>query len=282
MPVPKVSVIMCTRNRARFLERSYLSVRVQTLDRWELIIADDGSSDETPEVVRKIAASDSRVISLRNDLPRYTIAEASNWAISKATGKYIAVVDDDDAWADPAKLQKQVEFLELNSEYVGCGGGLILVDQNQRETGRVLQPETDAGIRQLALFSSPIANSAGVFRYDAAAAIGFYDISCTQFADWDFWLRMGRVGKLYNFQEYFLYYTRWAGGSSAKNAWKSARIAPSIVQRYRRDYPNFPRALLCAYALKAYSRLPAAIRTSSSSFVARLKRRVSPPVQRYS
>lgn len=269
--VPLVSILMCTRNRASFLRRACASVQQQDMEDWELIIIDDGSSDDTPVVVAELARDEPRVVALRNDPPCFTIAQASNWALSKARGRYVAILDDDDAWCDSAKLSKQVRFLEENPGYIGTGGGIIFVDENGTETGRFLPPEDDAAIREVALLSSPLANSTAIFRRHEALKAGGYDVTLRDFADWDFWLRMGSRGRLHNLQEYLAYYTRWSGGRSAKNGRELAHSAARIVDRHQHAYPRHAVAWVYARLLVINACLPSFLRSGLRGRFTRIK-----------
>src|SRR5579872_6599645 len=104
-PAPAVSVIMPTYNRLEFLPAAIESVFAQTLSDWELIIADDGSGEDTRAYLRSI--DDRRV-------KRIWLAHTgrpslvSNRALREARGDYIAFLDSDDLWR-PEKLQRQLE-----------------------------------------------------------------------------------------------------------------------------------------------------------------------------
>ena len=93
--VPRVSVIIPTHNRAHLLPRAVDSVLAQTLDRYEILIIDDGSSDNTPDVIAGF--SDQRIRSLRHDRNRGQSA-AINTGIEHARGDYVGFLDDDDEW----------------------------------------------------------------------------------------------------------------------------------------------------------------------------------------
>jgi len=96
---PVVSIIMATYNRASLIGQAIESVTGQSLIDWELIVADDGSTDNTAEVLREWEAKEPRIRYLR--LPHAgRIAVVSNAALEAARGKYIAVLDDDDRWID--------------------------------------------------------------------------------------------------------------------------------------------------------------------------------------
>lgn len=271
MQRPKVSILMAAWNRARFLGRSVQSIQLQTFRDWELIITDDGSTDETPQVVRRLVEGDKRIIYVRLDhLGR--IAKVSNAGVRRACGEYVAILDDDDWWVVDDKLEKQVKFLDTHPEYVGCGGGLILVDEAGRETGRVLKPEHDEDIRKYALIANPMANATALFRRADAEKIGWYDETMLQFADWDFWLKMGHEGKLYNFPEYFMCYRMWGGGMSFARQKETAASARRIVFRHRKSYPNFSLAFLYVAAYSIYAYFPELIRRTMNPWFSRLKK----------
>jgi glycosyltransferase involved in cell wall biosynthesis len=71
------------------------------------------------------------------------LAQATNLGLAQARGEYIAILDDDDCWATPQKLERQGAFLDQHPEYVGCGGAIV-IDQYEKETLRYLKPENDA------------------------------------------------------------------------------------------------------------------------------------------
>ncbi|MFC7193467.1 glycosyltransferase family 2 protein [Halosimplex aquaticum] len=115
MSSPQVSVIIPTYNRATLVKRAIQSVLNQTFKDFELIIVDDASDDETPEVIDSI--NDARLEYIRHDLNRHGGA-ARNTGIKYASGKYIAFLDDDDEWY-PTKLERQVERFETVSNEIG-------------------------------------------------------------------------------------------------------------------------------------------------------------------
>jgi glycosyltransferase involved in cell wall biosynthesis len=270
-----VSIVMCTRDREQFIARAVKSVQQQSFTEWELIIADDGSKDRTTEIVAELVSKDARIVHLRNATPQMTIAQASNWALRHARGAYVAILDDDDAWCDPDKLRDQVAFLNDNTDCVGCGGGIIFLDKPGNRQGDRLWPETDGEIRKNALFSSPMANSTTLFRRITAEKIGSYDESLPRFADWDFWLRMGLEGKLYNFKRHFAYYTKWPGNRSFGNHKENFRASFSIVRRYKGKYPNYYFAIGLAWLQLSRGCLPSSINFYISPAFSRIKKWVT-------
>jgi glycosyltransferase involved in cell wall biosynthesis len=272
MAHPRVTILMATCNRAAMLARAFASVREQTFTDWELVIADDASTDHTPRLAAQWQQDDRRVVYVRNPVNQGT-SRNYNAGLRIAKGDYVAMIDDDDRWCDEDKLRKQIDFLDSESDYVGCGGGVIVVDENGNERYRYLKPQTDAMIRKRMLFSNPMANSTTMFRRTVAERLGWYD-STTRFSgDRDFWLKMGREGKLYNFPDYFSYYTLSDANTSITRLTPHLKASLMVMKRYKDVYPGYRPALLINQLQYAYSFLPAVVRRPMHTRLARIKRR---------
>lgn len=109
----KISIITPLYNAEKFIEETIKSVLSQTHENWELIIVDDCSKDNGPEIVEKYCQKDHRIKLIRL-LKNGGGAVARNKAIEEAKGKYIAFLDSDDLW-HPKKLEKQIKFMEENN-----------------------------------------------------------------------------------------------------------------------------------------------------------------------
>ena len=112
---PKVSVIIPTYNRAHLVGRAIRSVLNQTYQDFEIIVVDDGSTDNTEEVVKSF--NDPRIRYIRHEKNRGGSA-ACNTGIRAARGEYIAFQDSDDEWL-PEKLEKQMQVFENTPTGVG-------------------------------------------------------------------------------------------------------------------------------------------------------------------
>ena len=110
MNYPLVSVNITTFNRATLLARAIDSVFAQTYAHFEVIVVDDCSSDNTPEMLKRIALAEPRLRFQRNHINKGN-AVSRNIALSLSRGEYIAFLDDDDYWSDPEKTQKQIDLL---------------------------------------------------------------------------------------------------------------------------------------------------------------------------
>jgi glycosyltransferase involved in cell wall biosynthesis len=102
-----VSVVMPTYNCQRFIEAAIQSVEAQTYPHWELIVVDDGSTDDTQSVVARM--HDARIRYFRNAV-HSGVAKARNFALRKAQGRWIAFLDSDDLWKTH-KLERQLAFM---------------------------------------------------------------------------------------------------------------------------------------------------------------------------
>ncbi len=119
--VPLLSVCLITYNHASYISQAIEGVLMQKVDfAWELIIADDFSTDDTREIINDYYKKNPNFIRLI--FQEKNVGADKNWldAIAASKSKYIAYFEGDDYWVDPHKLKKQVDFLEEHKEYVAC------------------------------------------------------------------------------------------------------------------------------------------------------------------
>ncbi|MSU54407.1 MAG: glycosyltransferase [Candidatus Staskawiczbacteria bacterium] len=250
---PLVSVIIPTHNRKEYLAAAIRSVFAQTYKEVEVIVVDDHSTDGTLEALADFVG----ITVIRNE-KNMGPAGAANRGILASSGKYIAMLDDDDQWNDHKKLQKQVDFLEKNEEYVLAGGGVVKVNEEGVELLRYLLPESDKKIRSVILANNVIAHSAIVFRKEAWQKAGGYPERIS-FGDWALWLELGRFGKFYNFQEFFIHYTDH-GASKSKRYYdrrKDFWAGLEVKKKYSVFYSGYIKAVLFHIARYTASFLPA-------------------------
>lgn len=136
MNCQKISVIMITYNHESFIRQAVESVLIQECNfEIELIIADDCSPDNTPELVNDIINTHPNAYRIKYTRHSENKGITPNfiWALNQAQGKYIALCEGDDYWTDPLKLQKQVDFLEANSEYSMCFHKVYYVDESNNK-----------------------------------------------------------------------------------------------------------------------------------------------------
>jgi len=249
METPLVSAVIATYNGERYIERAVKSVLNQNYKNIELIIIDDGSNDKTESILNTLKNGNPKINIYKNN-HNLGFAKSLNLGIEKARGLYIARLDDDDFWSDLKKIEKQVNFLQKHHDYVLVGGGMIKVAVSGKEIAKFLFPEQDEEIRKSLLVDNNFVHSTVLFRKDIFKKVGGYDQRLDFFADWGLWLKLGKEGKMYNFQDFFAYYLdkEYDSGYNYRNDAIRRKLFLNIEVRnkYRKDYKGFYRALfLC-------------------------------------
>ncbi|MGF1631574.1 MAG: glycosyltransferase family 2 protein [Kiloniellaceae bacterium] len=155
---PLVSVITPAYNAEAFIAGTIASVRAQTLHDWEMLVADDASSDRTAAIVAAIAAEDTRVRLVRL-AHNGGVARARNAALAAARGRFIAFLDSDDLWL-PQKLDRQVAFMKAEEAAVSYTA-FRRIDESGSRIGRLVQVPARLTYRQL-LRNTAIATLTGM------------------------------------------------------------------------------------------------------------------------
>jgi len=132
-----ISVVLPTYNRAAFLPEAFRSVETQTYDRWELIVVDDGSTDETSEIVDRFSATCSHPVRVICQANAGAYA-ARNTGLDAAVGDAVAFFDSDDLWL-PHHLERCMDALARHLEIDWVFGACRMVEM---ETHRELEPST--------------------------------------------------------------------------------------------------------------------------------------------
>jgi len=184
---PSISVVIASRNYGRFLAGAIESVRNQTYADWELFVIDDGSTDNTRDVVAPFLADD-RIHYYRTD--GLGQSRAKNLGIQLSQAPLIAFLDGDDEWL-PEKLERQLSlFSDVNIGVVY--GRRLLMD----EVGQAMvTPRTSlarGGLSDVLLDDNPISFSSVVVRREVFEAVGAFDPALQLAIDYDLWLRVAR------------------------------------------------------------------------------------------
>ena len=161
MNFPKVSVVIPTYNHQCYILAALDSVFAQTFTDFEIIVVNDGSPDNTAEVLRPLTESGRiRYIEQKNQGQ----SAARNRGISEAKGEFIALLDDDDIWP-PDKLQWQVEELQNNPDTALVYGSVSFIDDN----GECIQQYDAQGVKDVRLVRIPQEILAGGATGDSAS-----------------------------------------------------------------------------------------------------------------
>ena len=192
---PRVSVCIPTYNRARYLREAIESALGQTFADFELVVVDNCSTDETPEVAGAYAARDARVRYVRNERNLGLVGNF-NRCVEVARGEYVALLHDDDVYlpdmlaatAGALAAHPAAAFAYGAAEEMDDAGGVVGL-RRWRIGDAVL--EAPLAFAHLLAFNS-VPPPAILVRATAYAAVGGYDAAMAPAVDWDLWLRMAR------------------------------------------------------------------------------------------
>jgi glycosyltransferase involved in cell wall biosynthesis len=189
---PLVSVVTNSYNAERFLRDNVASVLAQRYERWEHVVVDCGSTDGSLELLESLEHGRLRVLRV----PFCGVARGRMHGIEAAKGDLVAVLDADDA-ALPHRLGSQVEVLAAQPDVVGCGGGIVQVTEKSGRERRYTYPARhEALVRLLMAAINPLPHSTLTFRRGAYDRVGGYSDVFEKCEDFDFLLRLARVGRL--------------------------------------------------------------------------------------
>mgnify|MGYP005881776543 CR=1 FL=1 len=134
-----VSVVMPAHDSGKFIFESINSVLVQTYNYFELLVVDDGSTDDTADIVNNITKTDSRVKYIKLKGTSGVVA-ARQKAIDVARGQYIAFLDSDDLWL-PHKLEEQLKFMKDNESKISCTTYEQITEDGKRNGKKIVCPQ---------------------------------------------------------------------------------------------------------------------------------------------
>jgi glycosyltransferase involved in cell wall biosynthesis len=211
MSEPRVSVVIPTYNRAGYLAEAIDSVVAQSHDSCEILVADDGSEDETPDVLARYGG-DIVFVKLEHS---GLLGAVRNAGLRRARGELVAFLDSDDIWL-PEKLERQISVLDRNPSVGLVCSNAVVIDQNGNQIRDFyLRPEQGSSgkvLEQLLDVNFVIVSSAVVRRELIDQAGGFReDVRLRGIEDYDLWLRVSAVSEVVYLPEALLQYREHAG-----------------------------------------------------------------------
>ncbi len=198
---PKISVLMPVCNGEKFLCECIESIIGQSFSDFEFIIVENGSGDNSWELINSF--NDPRIKPIKS--PIRQVAYNLNLALMNSSGKYIARMDSDDI-SYPRRFQVQFDFLEQNWDVAIAGSGFKCFGENVDEK-IVFMPETDRAIRRKLPFRFCFCHPSVMFRRELVLNYGGYQ-GVNGCEDLDLWLRLSRSNsiKMANIPEVLLKY----------------------------------------------------------------------------
>ena len=203
-----VSIIVPCYNYGHFLTETIDSLHAQTFESWECIIVDDGSTDNTEEIARRLTASDTRIQYLRQ--PNQGQAAARNRGFLISTGMYIQFLDADDL-IETRKLEVQVAYLEAHTDVDIVYGELrYFVKDHRTERLYSMFGQNEPWMPQISGQGKDLVEvllrlnalggvSTPLIRRELMVEVGGFDVRLRPVEDWDFWIRCALSNASFHF-----------------------------------------------------------------------------------
>lgn len=209
---PLVSVVMAVYNGESFLKDAVDSILSQTLNNFELLVINDGSSDKTKDILAGYSDKRLRVYDQTNK----GLVVSLNRAVGLAKGRYIARQDADDL-SSSGRLEKQLAFLEANPEVVIVGSSMSVIDDSGHKIHEHRVLLNDPELKQELLMRSPFAHGSVMFTKAAFVKAGGYKQDDWPAEDYGLWLHMANEGLFANIDEPLYAYRENMDSISSKN-----------------------------------------------------------------
>ncbi|MEL6494483.1 MAG: glycosyltransferase family A protein [Cyanobacteria bacterium J06623_7] len=235
--MPQISIIIPAYNAAATIGATIASVQQQTLTDWELIVVDDGSTDNTKGILNHLSEPRLQIIPTVNG----GVAAARNLGVDRAQGQYIAFLDADDLWVED-KLAQQLLALNQNPRAIAAYSWTCFMDEQQDGYVYHSSPPYDyQGNVYPRLLQGDFIHSGSntLILKTALERVGGFDPACNGCEDWDMWLRLSAQGEFAVVPQYQIMYRR-ALGSATTNV---AKMYQQALYTVNKAYQNAPQEL---------------------------------------
>lgn len=205
---PLVSVVIPAHNYAHFIGQTLECVQAQSYTHWECLVIDDGSKDNTREVVTRYAERDDRIRYIYQS--NQGSGAARNAGLRNSRGKYLQFLDADDL-IEQRKLERQADYLERHAEIDIVYGGVRYFRTGHTDErlysswgeNKPWMPEISGEGENalLTLVRTPIVILAPLTRRSVVDSVGFFDETLMPSEDWHFWIRCAAEGKRFQYED---------------------------------------------------------------------------------
>lgn len=233
--MPNVSVVVPAYNQGHYLAQAIQSVLDQTYQHFEIIVVDDGSTDNSREIVE--AYSDPRIHYIYQE--NRGLPAARNTGLRNATGQFLTYLDSDDLFL-PQKIEVLLCYLENHPDVGLVAGQVIPVDNSGRQIGKTFDtkiPEDSS----LLLLGNPITVGSVMLRRYWQQQVGIFDESLRSYEDWEMWLRLARLGCRTGWVPQPVYLYRFHQAQMTRVATQMTRATFQVLDNVFRD-PNLPES----------------------------------------
>ncbi len=239
---PLVSCVMAAYNAASYIRESLKSLQEQSHENLEIIVVDDGSTDDTARIVEAEAITDKRIKLLRIENCKQAVAR--NLGMEHSQSEFIVNLDADDL-SVPNRIERQLAFLRDNVDVVAVGGAIRLIDGDGFEIGVENPPTSHVAIRENLLKGNAaggIILSASMFRKSSVQLVGGFRTAFVPAEDYDLWLRLSEFGRLANLVDVVTEYrVHLSSDSSTQSRTQLIMATKARAEAYERNNLPAPR-----------------------------------------
>ena len=235
--MPLVSVVVPCYNHEKYVKKTIESIINQTYKNIELIVIDDGSKDNSVQVIQEMADKHGFTFVHR---PNKGLSATLNEGIRLSKGKYFCAIASDDILM-LEKIEKQVTFMEANPEYGMCYGKIVYFEDTIEKTSEYPNSNKEGWVfDDLLNYGCFIPAPSTFIKKEVFKSVGGYDESLW-IEDWDMWLRISKKYKIGFINEYFAFYRRHDSNISSQVI-KMYEAEKQILEKYK-DYENFDNVI---------------------------------------
>jgi glycosyltransferase involved in cell wall biosynthesis len=226
--INEISVLITTFNSGKYLQKSLESILNQTYKNYELLIIDDGSTDNTEEIVNRF--KDSRVRYIKST--HLGLAASLNYGLRIASNDWVVRMDADDI-CSPRRLEKQLEIISNNENQLICSWSAYF--KGKRILYTVETPKENERLKAKLALHSYICHSSVVYNRKFILQNGGYNESLSVYEDYDLWLRIKDNSEIIVIPEYLLYVRLVPTSLSRGNYDTNKKIVYGIQKKYYND-----------------------------------------------
>lgn len=233
----KISVVITCYNYGKYIAGCIDSVLSQTYENFEIIVVNDGSTDDTGEVIKGFL-SNAKISYIEQ--PNAGQANAKNNGIRHAKGELIAFLDADDIWRR-TKLEKQIKLFSdpdigvvySRHKYIDSDGKVL----DAELTGKHLQPRS-GNVTGYLFYDNFVPFSSSIVRRKCLEMFGGFDESLSMSIDWDLWLKISTQFKFSFVDEPLMLYRVGHSGQMSRKVEERLQCADRVMYRFLSEYPG--------------------------------------------
>lgn len=227
---PRVSIVLPTYNRASLLKLAIESIQHQTFSEWELIIVNDGSTDQTEAVIDEYAKTDNRIRKINNPVNK-KIPGSLNAGFKVARGQYFTWTSDDNLYKSDA-LEILASYLDRHPDVDLFSANMDIIDEKGQYVAPWLSPEAAEKRKPQDLVLLCNIGGAFLYRREIAEKVGDYEEKTFCAEDYDYWCRIAIAGNIHYSKQIIYDYRVHSEALTQKLNTHQQCVAKSIQLKY--------------------------------------------------